>query len=448
MLKLLLKPVHGTPWLLLVCAWSVVALTVMHNNPNFQWTDLERDAPYGGDFVQEWTGADILNSSSAGQLYDLGYFGSWQHDPLRLGFRWSENQYYPPVYPPVYYWLLKPLAMLSFHTAAEVWFTILLLSYIGAVCLTERFAAPLAVSCPLVAPERKSDGRPISSDVLPVQAAAFWMAMLLLPAMLSSWVMAQKGTIWLLVATISWILWQRDRKVSAGFVVALLSIKPTLFVCLPLFMLWKRQGWFLVGLTLGTAALWLTAACTLPQSIWYDYLKFVAEAGSYQLNSGYQMTWSCSLVSLFEFGHVGSFPTLKTILWLILAGFVLGSLREIRSEQLKSSETLFRLMMATCLLSPHWYYYDLVWLVLPLRMMLATAPKRAIAYTVVLWLGMTSAQLLGNHVQFPILALVCFGVLMHSRVVSRRKRKETNKHMELVERASELNALKPQLATR
>jgi hypothetical protein len=403
--------------MLLLAGWLAIGGAIAGSNPNYQWTAQPRSTPFGGDFLQEWTGANILHSPSAASLYDLETFGMWQHDLRNLGFEWNPDAYYPPVYPPVYYWLLAPLGELSYRTATYVWLGLLLLAFLLAVALCELTIAWRNTEQDLV-PAEPPLFRGARERCAPWLSAAFWLAMLILPAVLSGWTFGQKGALWLLILTVGWALWQHDRKFLAGVVLALLTIKPTLMICVPIFMLWKRQGWFLLGLTLGSLALWGSAALWLPRTLWQDYLLFASQAASYQANSGYQLAWSCSMVTLFEVSQVAEYPGMKAILWLTLAGFVLGSLREIRLEQVNQPETLFRLLLATCLLSPHWYYYDLVWLVLPLRLMFHETPRRVIVYVAALWSGMLAAQWMADHANFPILALVTFGVLMHSRLRS------------------------------
>lgn len=369
-------------------------------NPNYRWS-AHREVPYGADFLQEWTAGDMLWCGAGAQIYNPRTFQSWQHDLARTGFQWPQTEYYPAVYPPTHYLLVSPLALIPYRMAVPLWLAIMLSLYIGAIKLAEPPSLTRRV------------------------ALLYWIAMLFFPALFTGLVMGQKGTLWLFLAASSWHLWRTQRPMAAGCVWALLSVKPTLVLWLPLLMLVYRQWRFCVGVGIGIGFLWGTTALTVPNEMWSEFFKVVSGAATYQSQGGYRSGWSVSLLSNLR--TFGASSSLTYSLWasacLIILGTLLLPLRSFANNainirnRLEQPSFLLRVLLATALLSPHYYYYDLVWLVLPLRGLMCDRPRHAFAYLTFLWLGMLAVESL--PIEWPLLSLGLLAIFVHATAAER-----------------------------
>ena len=110
------------------CAFLAIFFSYLFFAPNYDWSEQSSDTPYGADFLQEWVGARMVLSGNVSQLYDVDMFRAWQHDPSIVGFEWSSDQYFPPVYPPPHYVLFSPLACIPYRWAALVWLASLIVA--------------------------------------------------------------------------------------------------------------------------------------------------------------------------------------------------------------------------------------------------------------------------------------------------------------------------------
>ncbi len=367
------------------------------SSPNYRWDANKGKSPYGSDFLQDWTGANMIVSGQASGLFDSSAFDAWQHDPQRIGFTWHADSFYPTVYPPPYYLMLSPLGLVDYRWAVLLWLGLLLGALVAAVAIIERLF---------------ENGRSAAS------IPWFWPAMLLFPPLLLSLTMGQKGTLWLLICVATWRLMQRQRPLAAGLVFGLLSVKPTLFFFLPLVMLYHRQWRFVLGASLSFGGLWIAAACVLPFHVWTEFLEIARTAGSYHQHAGYQLNWSCNLLSLAGGLEKSWLPAWAGYLLLgVLASYVLSlSVFAKRSGQhecfdIGQGVQLGRVVLATCLLSPHFYVYDLVILLLPIRLLWGTHRPQAVLLIGAVWSGMLASQLCQDTVGLPLMPIVLLGAL-------------------------------------
>ncbi len=375
---------HALTPLLIGC--TLLASLLLAFSPNYRWAAQKGDTPYGSDFLQEWTAASMLGAGQAGQLYNAAAFDAWQHDPRVVGFEWSENSYYPAVYPPVYYWLCTPLHWISYRWAVRLWLSLSMTALLAAAWIIHR-----AVHC--------------DAD-RPPMAVWFWPTMLLFPPLLLGLSMGQKGPLWLLLFSATWWLTRRGKPWAAGIVFGLLSIKPTLFFLLPLVMLRHGQWRFVMAASLSWAGLWGAAACALPAHVWTDFMTVARSAGEYQQHAGYQLIWSSNLPALAA-GLPQWVPWwASSLLWIIPAAYVIGRMAVQAEFQLQNPRDLCQVLLATCLLSPHFYAYDLVVLLLPICGMWHTHRRAAVVILAGLWLGMLASQPCLSAVGVPLMPLV------------------------------------------
>ena len=371
---------------LLWLSCGLFAVAILLGNPNYQWSE-DRSSPFGADFVQEWVAGDMLLAGAADRIYDRAAFQSWQHDVERMGFAWPPSQYYPAVYPPPYYCLTAPLAWLPYRVAAIVWLVLLVAAY-GA-------AASLAMRC--------------WSESGTSRQQWLWCAGLIFPAMFFGCVLGQKGSLWLLAISGSVYLLKHQRPLAAGCVAAVLTLKPTLCVLLPVAMLITGQWRFCLGFFGTSLAIYGGSALMLPYTMWHDYLQVVLGASEYQSHAGYRSGWSTSLMTLLSAMGAPKLVSLvvaATGALALLLGCVVQSRKAGSVGPMLQPECLWQLLVGTALLSPHAYFYDLTWLLLPLGGMLQSQPRRALRSLAIVWIGMVLGQAFEFGPAMPAVAML------------------------------------------
>ncbi len=400
------------PWLWSACA--VFTLAILLLNPNYHWAE-NRQTPFAADFVQEWVAGDMLLSGAASKIYDRAAFQTWQHDAVRLGFTWPETQYYPAVYPPPYYCLTAPLACLPYRVAGVVWLCGLVAAYGCAAQLSMRAMRPqpaLAQSTlhsTVHATARSMHTSHSSSGSEALRLQLFWCLGLLMPAMFFGCVLGQKGSIWLLILCGCVALLKRQRPVLAGCVAALLTLKPTMCILLPAYLLVMGQWRAAVGFAVSTAAIYGAAALVVPWSLWTDYLHVILGASEYQLHAGYRPGWSSSLTTLLSYLAMPKSFSLAIVMLCAVGWLIQLRLKASRLHAplvATSPEALWQLVVATSLLSPHAYFYDLTWLLLPLSGWIVSAPRRGLRNLTVVWVGMFLGQTFEFGPAIPAIALL------------------------------------------
>ena len=338
----------GSPPRLLLFLPFLFLVGVLSFSPNFRWDDsVPRTDPFGADFLQEWVGGQIVLSTGRARLYDLDFVQTYQHDESIIGFQWPSESFFPMVYPPFHYYLVSPFSNLSYRTAVFLWAVLSTLAF----SITGLLAHGFYPQCRRV-------------------FSVWFIAALIFAPWLICLNMGQKSVLLLFLFTATFLLQHQRHPFWAGFVFGLVAIKPQLGLVIGLAMVIKRQWWFVlgsgcsVGLLVGIS--WL-----IEPSLWSDFIQVVKGMGDYVETSGYQLPeshnfWGAAELSLAFLPPavvkvVAAFASLVTVV------FVSVSLRG-RIEPTKSAYAIqFSVMvLATILISPHFYTYDLTILLLPL----------------------------------------------------------------------------------
>jgi len=359
-------------------------------NPNFQNATGPRTGPYAGDFLQEWIGGWIVRAGDHGRFYDVEYAQRLEHNPELVGFRWNADEYLPIVYPPFYYAIVSPLSLFSVRTAAWIWSGLMVAGLAASLILLLRYAqrqrtsypfrrrrnvdadeTPDAVCTPSAGRRRSTTGNDRCSDVaqlLPwlIPAAVFFAPVL---ESLSS---SQKGTLCLLIFTATFVLWQRRRAFTAGMIFGLIAFKPQLALVLAAVAVWKRQWRFVGGLATTCAAL-LGGSLTLGFDVGWQYVQFALGTGEYMQTSGYDLHKSHSIWGFASLLMPRAAGGMRMCFSLLLAALVAYQLARILREKLSPGSDRFplqfsSLVVATVLLSPHLFTYDLSVLLLPMAL--------------------------------------------------------------------------------
>ena len=312
-------------------------------SPNFDFSkvDAVSTIPLGGDYLQEYVGGQFINDGSIrDQLYSSESFKRRQHQPEAVGFAWDENQYFPAVYPQLWYAAVSPLSRLDYDLAVHIWATLMTICLIVSLVLLYRFTnvpLPLLLIFCLSTPVIHS----ISSG--------------------------QKGTLLLLIFTLSFLLLKLLRPFRSGVVFALSVFKPHLGVCVGLWMLISGRWRWAIATLSTVATLVAISVITLP-GLSKDFIDVCLGFGDYVQSGGYDLAKSYSLWSGWQMLIPN--PTAAKILTLVTSLIVLiGSLiwlrRVVKSDPKKMDVAFAAMVLVTAITAPHFYYYDLTMLILP-----------------------------------------------------------------------------------
>lgn len=392
--KPLNKSLHR--WLVPMAIYvALLAITFLWA-PNYRWSEEKLDYPFGSDFLQEWVGARMILTGNAHALYDAEVFRAWQHDPSVVGFEWNESRHFPPVYPPWHYALFVPLAMLPYRWAAMIWVALLW----GMV-----FFAGILLRSIVLHSARELNTR---TAIRVKQMEAWWLPILMFPAVPMSVMYGQKSLIWLAVFCLVARLLQKHREWQAGSALALLLFKPTLFYLVPLCMARYRRGRFLIGCGIGVALIVGISCLVLPWELWQGYIQAMMRSKNYGTQGGYHLDWSCNLWSI-PLGLPEAWRIYVQLLVCIpLACMVVIALLHSKTWTLHPI-TVFQWMTATLLLSPHAYHYDLCILLLPIGWMAVYSTRWALGTFMILAFGLALATRIYPVLPVPILPFVLLG---------------------------------------
>ncbi|XZE21433.1 glycosyltransferase family 87 protein [Pirellulaceae bacterium SH449] len=330
--------------------------------PNYRWSDSFDETPYAADFLQEWTGARLILSGEADELYSDRFVQS-QHDKDVVGFAWNSAEYFPAVYPPPHYLLFSVFGLAPYQWAGVCWlvaqFAFVYVSWLAIRDVMAREASKAA-----------------REDMANSYASSLWMALILFPPLLFSITLGQKSTLWMMLIALSVYSVIRGKNFTGGIIFGMLSIKPTLFFLLPLVMLKQRRWGFVAGSFVSAAGIWGGAYLVMPASVWTGFLSVASTAGSFAENGGYRPEWSCNLMSLAYALPTGYVSWGKLAICAPLAIYLLF-VAIFRSPRMDSPIGWLLVLVCTALLSPHFYYYDMCVLLGPLLWLWSRASREA-----------------------------------------------------------------------
>ena len=320
-------------------------------SPNFAWTDAPRVGPYAGDFLQEYAGGWIARAGDRARLYDPDYFAQVQHDAARVGFSWPAESSFPPIYPPFYYQWVSPLSRLDYRSAAWLW-------------------AALSVAALVVGVALVTAGDPGAR----AQLGAWVAASLCYAPVIETLVSGQKATFLLAIFAGTYRLLVRQRPAIAGALFGCAAFKPQLAIAIALVMLAKREWRFIAGMAATGAVLaaqslvvgweptraWIAAALH-PESQAQLIGRSHSWIGFARLLLG---EWSGPAVLALALALVAA------TLW-VLAGGLRGRLDFTHP---RFGLQFAGMVIATALVSPHLYTYDLAILVIPLALAARALP--------------------------------------------------------------------------
>lgn len=391
------KPFQDTKAVVLVLV--VIFGSYVFFSPNYRWSSSFEETPYAADFLQEWVGARMIISGEAGLLYSQRFVLN-QHDPNYVGFTWNPEEYFPAVYPPPHYMLFSPIGLVPYRWAGIAWLICQLLfvyfTWIAARSLLDR-----AYTCHDDSSQNSSHGR------------AFWLALILFPALLFSITLGQKSTLWMMTIAVAMSLFAGGKDFRAGVVFGFLSIKPTLFFLVPLVMLKQRRWQFLGGSMLSASAIWGLTAALMPWSVWSGFIDVARGAGSFAENNGYRADWSCNLLTLAYSMPAELVAWGKIAICIPLGIYIVYSVLT-QTPSFEKPSSWLMVLAGTALLSPHFYYYDLCVLLPALVWLWAKSPQESVAIYVLLAVSCAVSASVFEFLEVPIMPVALIGIVSSS----------------------------------
>jgi hypothetical protein len=180
---------------------------------------------------------------------------------------------------------------------------------------------------------------------------------------------SQKGAVLLLILTATYCLLNSERPYWAGLVFGLIAFKPQFALPIAIAMLCKQQWRFVAG-GLTSGGILATLCLALGVDVCRQYVDFSTQAGEYLHNAGYDLTKSHAWSGFFALllGEPGALATGATV---VASAATVAIVALALRGPLDTTSPRFRwqysaLIVATVLLSPHLYTYDLTVLLLPL----------------------------------------------------------------------------------
>jgi len=213
------------------------------------WIIDEQGAGIAIDFVATWAAGHLTLAGHAASAYDLNVL---RHEQLLAVTKVNGN--YPWPYPPPYFLLAAPFALLSYSWGAIAWISATFAAYLAAIraIVPRWFAMAAAAASPF----------------------ALWSAFT-----------GQNG--FLTAALIGGVLALLDRRpIIAGILLGLLTLKPQLGIIFPILLLLTGR-WRVIAAATATVAAMAAVSCALfGVQAWRDFFAAIPEQGNLVLVQG------------------------------------------------------------------------------------------------------------------------------------------------------------------
>jgi len=327
--------------------------------------------PFGLDFMVFYSAGTLVNQHEARQVYDLPRIqATEQATAAKEGIDFGNAQG-PWWNPPFYAWVFVPFAHLPFPKALTAWVTLNVLCAIAAVVILCRMLAGARESNELTS-QRTRTWRDDFTTFGLVPALLF----LSMP-FIYSLTHGQNACMSLLLMTITIALWRSRRAVWAGAMAGLLLYKPQLSLFLS-GVLVLDLGWrALMGLGM-TSAMLLAVTLALPGTLGEFVHQLPINLHIVQEQLPYLWDRHVTFLAFWRVllqgtGASATLPIVKALSYLCMAGVGIGLLlavRRNRGAELRNSRwSRDRLIAATIaaapLLTPFYFDYDQVLLLIP-----------------------------------------------------------------------------------
>lgn len=288
----------------------------------------------GTDYIQFYAAGLTLSQGQNERLFDLEYQNQLEQS---IGGA-ALSGHHAFITPPFLAWLFVPFAQLPYGWSFAAWSMLGLLGLWFSI----RWLAQ------------------------PHPKVAFWWGLSWFPVF-AAISFGQNSLLSLVIFSLSYYLWRRDRKLAAGLVFSLVLYKPQLALGLGLLWLlqWRQDWKALLGLALGGSALaglsfWATPTASLA------YIDFARKVLPIMITLDGFPLWHAHALRTFFYLLLPGQITLSEILALILTAagifFFIRTWRHLRQEP---ALVFAAAICLTVLITPHIMIYDWVLLLAP-----------------------------------------------------------------------------------
>ncbi len=344
----------------------------------------------GTDYVQFYAAGLTLSQGQNDRLFDLQY----QNQVEQSIGGGALSGHHAFITPPFLAWLFVPFAQLPYGWSFAAWS---ILGLLGLWFSIRWLSRPHPKNAFLW-----------SLSWFPVFAAISF---------------GQNSLLSLVVFSLSYYLWRRDRKLAAGLVFSLVLYKPQLALGLGLLWLlqWRQDWKALLGLALGGSALaglsfWATPDASLA------YIEFARKVLPVMITLDGFPLWHAHALRTFFYLLLPGQITLSEIMALIFtAAGILFFIRTWRNLRQEPAIVFAAAICLTVLITPHIMIYDWVLLLAPAVLLWQERPNLRRLWTgifAVLWIaafisgpltfGMLRILPLAIQISVPIYIFVLF----------------------------------------
>ena len=356
--------------------------------------------PLGGDFVEFYTVGKVLNNYAPARIYDLELETSLQHasQPSMPDTRMLIFAHTPFIAP-----LFRPFALLPYAWAYVAWLVFSAGLYLAALALLFRTVR-------LNADDRKT---------------GFLLALSSTPFLFETWIGGQLSVVVFAIWVLFFWCLDSDRRVLAGFVLALCLFKPTL-VALPALMLVVGRRWRVVGgLAAGGIAMASLSVATVGLDGCRGWFAALAMFGN-RVAKAEEVWHEAKYVDLLAFFHLllphpAALGTVVATSVSTIAVVWLGRAWWRSDGTFEDGPTTERRLWAatlclTLVVNPYVPIYDAILVVIAVALVAReqrTIAGWVLALYLVPWLTQSFAEFL--HLQLMTIVLAAFGVWLMER---------------------------------
>lgn len=373
--------------LLALCLWGVLAAGIATPGLRDRSGLLK-----GSDFLQFYVFGSLAREGRTDALYDYSAHVALAERRVPE----SQGTTFLPIYGPQVALLFAPLAGLAYGPALAVWVAASALLYALCVRATWR-------GCPNLAPHARTTA---------LLAVAY-------PPLFSLIGHGQTSALALACFTGAWLALRRERRFAAGLAIGCLAYKPQLALGAGLVLLAACE-WRIVGGAIVAAAAQLAwGALRAGADASADYAAVLASLGDLAPTLGFKLHQMHCLRAFIDLLLPAPVARLA---WAASALVALGLAYRVWRSPLPLPLRFAGLLVATALVNPHQYMYDLVflapaWLLLADAALARPAPPWAPPLRVLLYAAFVLPALgplaRTTHLQLSVLALAALLLLLH-----------------------------------
>lgn len=317
-------------WIAGGALWIVWILSILFGSGNM---DLASQV-VGTDYIQFYTAGMTLRNGDSDQLYDFAYQQQLQQEIAGPEF----DTFHAFITPPFLALIYVPLSFIPYSLSFGIW---------SILCLIA-----LWLSLRLLGFSRPKTEFLWTLSWFPVFATISF---------------GQNSILSLILLTLSYVLWKRDKKLTAGLICSLLLYKPQLLLGVGILwaLEWRRSWRALLGLCTGAMALILLNFWLFPVAS-EDYLNLsISIFPSLSSREGFPIWHSQTLRSFWHL-LLPKVSDLPEILALVLSLIGLFFFFKFRQKFQHDKPLLFAAAVSLTLwISPHALVYEWTLLLLP-----------------------------------------------------------------------------------